>query len=232
MVNFLRSIFGKEKNFREGDYFFVKGDDTYSVYKLLRLHGDTLHVLAFEPLSDEPQFTNTDKFNVFIWHAPVAKTGFSDPTIIGNAPISLEELQGYHVFLKETDWVEGQVAEAQRLYQEGLKMHDRNEFEAAIKNYTATVNVFPMYFEAIDNKGFCYMSLGDWNAAEQSFEESMRVNPDGVAAIFSRGECHMRLENYDTAVSLFEQAAKMDPANPHIKTFHQLATEQRPHPNW
>ena len=232
MAGFFGSFFNKEKKFQEGDYFFVKLDNQYLVYKVLRIHEDTLHILTFEPSSELPKFTNKDSFNVLAWHAPIAKSGFPQPSIIGNAPISLEELKGYHVYLKETGWVEGQVIEAQRFYQDGLKEHDNGEFEAAIKHYTAAVKVFPMFFEAIDNMGFGYMSLGNWNAAAQSFEESVSVNPDGFAAIFSLGECNMRLENYDLAVSLFERAAKLDPANTSIKTFQRLAKEKRPHPDW
>lgn len=232
MTGLLRSLFGKGPALREGDYFFVAGDKKFYIHKVLRKQEDTLHILTFEPMSDAPQFSQRDSFEVLAWHAQIARSGLRKPTVIGNTFVSLEELQGYHVYLRGTDWVEAQIVEAQRLYKDGVSLHDKGDFKHAIEHYTATVNVFPMFFEAIDNKGLCYMSLGDWQAAAQCFEDSIGVDSSGLTAIFSLGECNMRLENYAAARPLFEQAAQLDPTNADIKVFQSLAEEERPHPDW
>ena len=67
------------------------------------------------------------------------------------------------------------------------------------------VDLFPLFYEAIDNRAFTYMELGKVAEALQDFETSLEVNPDGEAAFFSRGECLMKLGQLLAAEAVFQE---------------------------
>ncbi|MCL4691169.1 MAG: tetratricopeptide repeat protein [Candidatus Hydrogenedentes bacterium] len=92
---------------------------------------------------------------------------------------------------------------ANQYYQEAIVCGDAGELDDAIEGYTKAIEEFPLFYEAIDNRAFCYMEKGDYESALLGFEESLAINPDGIHAYFSRGECLLKLRRYDEAEEVF-----------------------------
>lgn len=193
----------------------------WSVAKVLQVdefpgHGATLHCLIYATSSNEPTLATLAQLPVYIWHVPMAESAFNTGwTLLGNLPPRQEEMMGFTEYLKLTDFprylsftgqdVKELVGRANALYREACRLGDEGKRTEAIAIYDEVIDIFPLFFEAIDNRAFTHMELGNYQAALAGFEESLRVNPDGLAAFFSRGECLLRLGRLDEAHNVFSE---------------------------
>ena len=64
--------------------------------------------------------------------------------------------------------------------------------------------LFPLFYEAIDNRGLIHLSLGKYKKALRDFEQSLQVNPNGKTAFLAKGECLMQLEQLAAAEATFQ----------------------------
>ena len=69
----------------------------------------------------------------------------------------------------------------------------------------------PEFYEAVDNRAFCWMNLGCWSEAIADIEESLRINPANDLAEFSIGECYFNLHDDAQAKARFEKALVLNP---------------------
>jgi tetratricopeptide (TPR) repeat protein len=98
-------------------------------------------------------------------------------------------------------------------YQSGLVLTDKKLHDDAIDAYSKAIDLFPQFFEAIDNRAFCKMDLARWNEAIEDFNLSLQVNPNSVLAEFSIGECYFKMKDYQNAKTQFEKAQRIDPSH-------------------
>lgn len=88
----------------------------------------------------------------------------------------------------------------------------------------------PSFFEAIDNRAFMYMELGQPEPALTDFQQSLRVNPGGNAAFFSRGECLLKLGRYEEAEQVFMEGMQRFPEHlTQYREFLELTRAARKH---
>ena len=206
---------------RAGDLFYVMRDGRYHLYKLLAFDKpfSCYHVLAYEPSDLVPSGKTLDGFKIGIYHLPLDQDGFDNPVTIGNMQASVQELSGYHEYLKQTQSPESYTPLAIDYFNNGLFLTDENKQEEAIEAYSKAIDLFPLFYEAIDNRAFCKMNLARWDAAIDDFLLSLQVNPVSVLAEFSIGECHLRMKRYPEAKAQFEKALDIDPAHQLSKDF-------------
>ncbi len=141
--------------------------------------------------------------------------------LIGNRQPTEEDLIGFAEYLRLTDFpryleVTGKdskeiVREANAHYLRGNELCEQGRKQEGIAEYDAAVELFPLFFEAIDNRAFTHMELGNFREALNDFEQSLRVNPDGPAAFFSKGECLMRLGELAAAEAIFAEGVERFP---------------------
>jgi tetratricopeptide (TPR) repeat protein len=200
-----------------------KGDDSWSVVKILAIDewpdkSQVFHCMFYEPSPRRPTAETIKSLNVVARHAPMSAQAYRDGwEVLCSTPVHDQELGGFHEYLKLTDFpryatVTGQdvrmlVSRANELYRQACALGAPGEQESAIDLYTKAIDIFPLFYEAIDNRAFTYMELGDYTTALRGFEESLRINPTGNAAFFSRGECLMKLGLLDKAIAAFEEGA-------------------------
>ncbi len=204
-----------------------KADDAWSTVKILAIDtwpdgSLTFHCMWYEPTKQRPTPETVESLKVLAWHAPIAAQAYAaDWDVLCSLPVLDRELEGFHEYLKLTDFsryaaATGQdlralASHATELYRQACALGDAGERQGAIELYTKAIDIFPLLYEAIDNRAFTYMELGDYATALQGFEESLRVNPTGNAAFFSRGECLMKLGMLDQAAAVFEEGATRFP---------------------
>jgi tetratricopeptide (TPR) repeat protein len=220
----------------EGDvYTYPSPEGGWHAAKVLRItqFGDrepTAHVLIYQALPQKPSLATLHQANVLVWHAPIALSGAAqDADMLGNQAVKSEELIGYHEYLKRTDFrgylsetgqsSEEVIARSQAAFTEGGRLSDEKRFEEAIVAYDQAIDLFPLYWEAIDNKAFAQMDLGRFEEAISTFEESLRVEADNPVAVFSIGECHLKMGEYKKAVELFAECVKRWPDQKHHHEF-------------
>ncbi len=211
----------KQLQLKSGDIITQQQENgAWSVVKILLIDTwpdgtSTAHCLTYHEAHNKPVIGALDKLGVRIWHAPILASSFnSDWNLIGNQATTKEELRGFTEYLKHTDFpryvqftdqdLKTIVHKANEHYQRALLLGDQQKRLEAIAEYSRAVDLFPLFYEAIDNRAFTYMELGKYIEALADFELSLGVNPDGVAAFFSKGECLMRLGQLDAAETIFK----------------------------
>lgn len=216
--------------FKPGDFVYQHGEKGFHTSKILVVDtfeakggiGECYHVCLYEPTSLLPNPTNISDLKVLAMHVPVNSKGVDDQNhFIINVPVSFDELQGYYAFLRQTNFKRyleetGQdlnkvISEANAHFRSGIAAHQKNMFDEAINEYTKAFEIFPTFFEALDNKGFALMSLGRIKEAAEEFYQSLSVNPDGQHAIFSFGECLLKLNQPQEALPYFQECANRWP---------------------
>ncbi|QDQ27939.1 tetratricopeptide repeat protein [Chitinimonas arctica] len=194
-------------------------------------HSPTAHCLTYEYTAHEPTLATLPSVAIKGWHAPVAANSFAHGwKRIGKQLPSQDEYVGFVEYLKLTDfprYLEFTKQEATELvsranthYRAGCALHDQGKRIEAIQEYEQAIEIFPLFFEAIDNRAFAFMELSLYDRALPCFQQSLRVNPNGVAAFFSQGECLMRLGRLDEAERIF--AAGVDRFPDHLENFQRF----------
>jgi len=228
-MNFLKKLFSTKNidssddqiDFLEGDIFYTSIDNEYHLNKLLVNDKDfnTYHVLKYTPLKSLPQTSEIDNLEVFIYHSPFSKNAFNNPVLLTNKQVKSNDLVGYHEYLRQTQDPNYYIPIANNYYQSGLHSTDKNNHIEAIDYYSKAIDLFPQFFEAIDNRAFCKMDLALWTDAIKDFKLSLQENPNSLLAEFSIGECHFKMGEFQKAKEHFEIANKIDPNNETPKKF-------------
>jgi len=162
---------------------------------------------------------------------------------IGNRPPTKAEMAGYYDYLKHTDFPryakltgldEQAVARvANEHYAKAVALDDKGDKRGAIIEYSIALDSYPMFVEAIDNRGLDFMDLGDCKEAVADFEMSLGIKPDGEAAFVSRGECLLRMGKSKEAATVFAEAIRRFPARKADlqKSLDQARASQKAHQN-
>lgn len=180
------------------------------------------HCLTYNDAACKPDLDSVGGLGVFVGHAPIAADCFEEGwERIGNQPASKEDLDGYVGYLRLTDFSRyaaftGQdvgeiVRQANQHYRRACGLGDEGRRAEAITEYDHAVDLFPLFYEAIDNRAFLRMELGQYQEALADFELSLEVNCNGVTAFFSKGECLLRIGDLSAAELIFDEGISRFP---------------------
>lgn len=224
---------------REGDILLSKSHDGFRLSKILRITpcpdgSATAHVMVYHAFPSRPSLDDVDTAKVLIWHAPIDHGAMErDSDVLGNRPVTSDELIGYFEFLKQTNFkayleqkgltAEDVISQAKSAYDEGNRLCEEKKFEKAIDAYSLAIEHFPSFYEAHDNRAFALMDLARFHEAASGFEESLRMQPDNPVAFFSLGECFLKLGDYQKAVNVFQDCVTRWPDQAHNREFLKRA---------
>lgn len=210
-----------------GDIIVQKDENGWTAIKILAVDPwpdgtAAAHCLTYKSVLAKPTIHSLGRAEVLVWHAPIDAGSFSRGwERLGNHAPSKEELDGFVEYLKLTDFPryvaftsqdsKEIVRKANEHYQRAYALGNQDKRLEAIAEYSKAVELFPLFYEAIDNRAFTFMELGKIREALSDFEQSLRVNPDGVAAFFSRGECLMKLGDFKAAGAVFREGQSRFP---------------------
>ncbi|MCC7634327.1 tetratricopeptide repeat protein [Stenotrophomonas rhizophila] len=217
-----------KRGFAVGDVLVSRRQDgDWMAVKILAVDAwpdedDTLHCLVFQPTAQMPtaeSFRSPDDHGC---HGPISAAGFAEGwEVLCTSPVEDDDMVGFIEYLRMTDFRrylevtqqdgDALVAQANAHYQAALALDNDGMKLEAIDAYTQAIELFPLFFEAIDNRAFLHMELGDYATALSGFEDSLQVNPDGNSAFFSRGECLLRLGRLEEAQQVFEEGKQRFP---------------------
>ena len=206
---------------RPGDVIVQKHKGDWAVVKVLAVDtwpdgSSTAHCLNYRPMPQKPTMESLQQAPVLIWHAPIHAASFGTGwERIGNQAPTKDEFVGFVEYLKLTDFpryisftgldAKALTRKANEHYQRAYALGSENKRQEAIAEYSKAIELFPLFYEAIDNRAFTYMELGKYREALSDFEESLRVNPEGITAFFSKGECFMKLGDFKAAGAIFKE---------------------------
>src|SRR5262249_11866186 len=150
-------------NLNQGDIISTKLNGKFYVYKILRIDYLTgiHHVKVFQPLDKKPVKSDINTLETYGEHLPVE--GFKKYELLDNQPVTKDELKGFYEYLKLTDFsryvqetgqkIEEIVNAANNAFEKGNEEYANENFSKAIEYYTSALNAFPLFFEAVDNRG-------------------------------------------------------------------------------
>jgi len=220
-MNFFKKLFStsdnkdniKARDFSVGDIFYTKTTNKYNVFKLLNIDTEfeCYHILSYSPVDTLPLATEINSLAIFVYHSPFDKKAFSNPILLTNKAVTADDLIGYHEYLRQTQDPDFYIPIANNYYKSGLALTDHKKHDEAIEAYSKAIDLFPQFFEAIDNRAFCKMDLGLWEDAIQDFKLPLQQNPNSVLAEFSIGECYFKMGDYENAKKQFEIAHNINP---------------------
>jgi tetratricopeptide (TPR) repeat protein len=217
-----------ETSLKAGDVIISQREDgNWATTKILAVDSwqdgsETFHCLCYEPAGSRPTESTIDSLRIRIHHAPMDAADFkANWQVLGSRPINDDELVGFAEYLRHTDFpryldLTGQdgkqlVENANAYYNAARALGEEGKVAESIQQYSEAIALFPFFFEAIDNRAFAHMDLGDFRTATADFEASLQVNPEGHAAFFSRGECFLKLGEFDKAEEIFLEGADRFP---------------------
>lgn len=214
----------------EGDVIGMKmPDGAFSIKKILKIDvhpvmGATFHCKDYELVTQLRSREDVARLRVVCQHAPINGASIEKEfKVLFNEPVRKEELGGFFLYLKEMDFprytkesgidVNAMLDEANMHYRQGCALAEARKFREAIDAYSEAIEIFPLLFEAIDNRGLAHMDLGEWDQAIADFKYSLSKNPDGQCAFFSLGECYLKKGEVDEAAKIFAEGNKRWPKN-------------------
>lgn len=216
-----------------GDVIVQKNESGWTAIKILELDkwsdgSFAAHCLTYKALQKKPTIVTLKNAPVLVFHSPIDAGSFSqgwEP--IGNESPTKDELVGFIEYLKLTDFPryvrftkqdsKEIVRKANEHYKRAFALGEQGKRVESIAEYSEAVRLFPLLYEAIDNRAFTYMELGRIREALNDFNESLRVNPNGMSAFFSKGECLMKLGELAEAEKVFQAGLSKFPE--HRATF-------------
>lgn len=219
-----------------GDLIVQQKDNTWSAVKILAIDSWgpgilTAYCQIYRPVSTKPTIASLATTEVSIGLAPIDAWSFSEGwECIGNSVPSADELSCYLEHLKLTDFpryasvtgqdIESIVHRANEHYKQGYALDDQGNKMEAITEYSRALELFPLYYEALDNRGLIHMELGNYREALQDFDQSLRIHPHGFEAFISRGKCFLKLDDLIAAEKVFREG--MSAFHEHRETFRAL----------
>lgn len=126
-------------------------------------------------------------------------------------------LKGSNSVSKEQSSPES-LGEAQRHFNQGLTLYDKNRDREAIEAFLQAIRIDPDYAEAYYRLGLAYTVVGQKEEAKEAhtkaieaYKKIVRLDPDDWGAHFQMAEAYSRLGQYDEAVKCYRQAVRLQP---------------------
>lgn len=100
---------------------------------------------------------------------------------------------------------------AKKIYLQGLKDLEKNEFYSAIKKFTCVIKINPKFTSAYNDRGIARYKLGYKQSAVEDLTTAIGLNPYKAKYYSNRGFMLTRLENYTGAIADYNSALLLNP---------------------
>ena len=85
-------------------------------------------------------------------------------------------------------------------FEEGNKIFDQKNYQAAILKYTEAIELNQNYASAYNNRGLAYAKLKNYSQAISDYDNAIKNNPQHFFAYSNRGLANYYLKNYQQAI--------------------------------
>lgn len=93
----------------------------------------------------------------------------------------------------------------------GDAKYNRQDYEAAIADYSAAIRLSPDSAQAYLGRGNAKYALEQYQEALQDYDESLKQDPNYAYALNGRGNVKFALKEYEAAIADFNQAIQANP---------------------
>lgn len=86
-----------------------------------------------------------------------------------------------------------------------------HDYKEAIKLYTTALEILPVHFKALFNRGFAYDKIKEFKKAISDYNQAIELDPHNPFAYYNRGISFDRMGKFEEAVDSFTTAIQIDP---------------------
>jgi tetratricopeptide (TPR) repeat protein len=96
-------------------------------------------------------------------------------------------------------------------YNRAISYRQKNDDDAALSDYNASIRLNPRYPSAYNNRGNIFKERGDRDRAIADYNEAIRLDPDFAMAYANRGDVWNGKNEPDKALADFDRSIRLDP---------------------
>jgi len=93
----------------------------------------------------------------------------------------------------------------------GKRLFDKENYDAAIQEFTEAIRLDPKDTWAYNGRGLAYLEKGNYTRAIADCTEAIKLDPKNVDAYYNRGNAYADKRDYDSAITDFTDVIKLDP---------------------
>jgi tetratricopeptide (TPR) repeat protein len=97
-----------------------------------------------------------------------------------------------------------------KLYKNGNKLIETNQFEEAIFQYSKAVDINPQYSEAYIARAEAYKKINRIDLAAKDYAKAAELNPNIVDYYFLAGKAYYKIKDYDNALKYLSETVILD----------------------
>ena len=85
-----------------------------------------------------------------------------------------------------------------------------DDYKEAIKLYSVALEILPVHFKALFNRGFAYDKIKKYDLAIEDYNKAIDLDPNNPFAYYNRGISYDRMGKFDDAIDSFSTAISLD----------------------
>ena len=101
--------------------------------------------------------------------------------------------------------------EAEGGYDRGVLYCGEGEYERAVTDFTAAIELDPQYAQAYNRRGLAYRRQGDYDRAITDYIDAIRLNRQDAQAYYNRGVAYSEQGKYERAIADYTVAIGLNP---------------------
>jgi len=87
-----------------------------------------------------------------------------------------------------------------------------DDYKEAIKLYTTALEILPVHFKALFNRGFAFDKIMSYDDAIKDYDQAIKLDPNNPFAYYNKGISLDRKGDYQEAIDSFTVAINLDPS--------------------
>jgi len=104
--------------------------------------------------------------------------------------------------------------QAKKAYEKGLKSSEKGKIEEAIAHYKQAIELFPEYFQALNDLGAAYLKLNEFKKAVTTLRQAIEVNQHIAFPYVNLGIALVHQKQYLEAIEPLTEATRIDGSLP------------------
>ncbi|MBI3258547.1 MAG: tetratricopeptide repeat protein [Ignavibacteriae bacterium] len=96
----------------------------------------------------------------------------------------------------------------------GIDKHNKNDFKAAIIDYTKVIELDKENKYAYFNRGNCEFALNNYEASIKDLNKTIEIDPKFAEAYYNRANVFVKMEKYTEALTNLDKAIEIAPTTP------------------
>ncbi|KAL3805332.1 hypothetical protein HJC23_009039 [Cyclotella cryptica] len=109
----------------------------------------------------------------------------------------------------------------------GNKAFAANDYDEAIKHYTAAIAIDSKNCVYYSNRSACYGGKKDWASAAADAKECIKVNPTFIKGYYRLASAQSELQEFDAALATIKQGLAIEPDNTQLQKQLRLIKAKR-----